>query len=284
MTSRSFPLAARDRAARVHVHACRRSAGARARPAALAKRLRSLAVVLGLVHAAGAPAQAPTRLENWIYYQGNENGSVQWKYEPHLYMPFALGSGWSFTQRVDVPLVYTDDKGSANPKGDWGFGVGNALIEEIFESPPVADGVRLRASARFVFPTGKAAPFGQGQYQWAPGAGAIVQGPRGITFEPYVRYFQGFAATASDVKLVREWQIYPAATFALSEGLALQLYPENPLRYNRANGTWFVPLDLMLAWRLDRRWQLGAGGAYALGNPRDAPYRFIVDARITVAF
>jgi hypothetical protein len=247
-------------------------------------RWRGLATLLALGCVAGADAQVPTRLENWLYYQGNENGSAQWKYEPHLYVPFALGGGWTFTQRIDVPLVYTDDKGSANLKGGWGFGVGNALIEEIFESPLVADGVRLRASARFVFPTGKDSPFGQGQYQWAPGAGAIVAGPRGISFEPYVRYFQGFGATAPDVKLVREWQIYPAATFALSERWALQLYPENPVRYNRANGTWFVPLDLMLAWRMDARWQLGLGGAYALGSPRDPPYRFIVDARLVRVF
>jgi hypothetical protein len=230
-----------------------------------------------------ASAADGTRVENWLSLQRNENGTAQWKFEPHLYVPFALG-GWTFTQRVDVPLVYTDARGSANPKGGWSLGLGNVLIEEIFRSPEVASGVRLRASVRFVFPTGKAAPFGQSQYQWAPGAGATIGLSPGVTLEPFARYLQGFAASAPDVSLVREWQLYPAASITLGEGWAMELYPKNPIRYNRADGTWFVPLDLMLAYRWNARWQAGLGGAYKLGDPRDPPYRYIVDARVTVAF
>jgi hypothetical protein len=246
--------------------------------------LEALVALVALLATASAAAQAPVRIENWLTYQGNENGSAQWKFEPHLYVPFALGGGWTFTQRVDLPLIYTDDKGAANPDGGWSFGVGNAFLEEMLESPEVAPGVRLRGSVRFVLPTGKAAPFGQGQYQWAPGAGAFVALPRGLTLEPFARYFQGFAATEPNTSLVREWQIYPAASQELGNGWLLQLYPENPIRYNRAKGTWFVPLDLMLAYRIDARWQAGLGGAYKLGDPRDPPYRYIVNARLTRTF
>lgn len=236
--------------------------------------------------AGAAAAQTTGRVETWLDLQRNDDGSAQWKVDPRLYLPFALGSGWTFTQRIDVPLVYTDATGSANPGGGWSFGFGNALVEEIFESPEVAPALRLRTSVRVVFPTGKASPFGSSQYQWAPGAGftlALPQLARGVTLEPYVRYFSGFGATKDDVKLVRQWDIYPAATFALGEGWSLLLWPDNPVEYNRAKRTWFVPADLMLSKSLGR-WEAGLGGAYALGTPRDPPYRWIVDARVSFAF
>lgn len=253
-------------------------------------RVRSAALVvagIAIVAALESPAQEAWRVENWVNLQRNENGSAQWKYEPRLYVPFALGSGWTFTQRLDVPLIYTDARGSANPGAEWSYGLGNVLIEEIFDSPEVAPGLRLRGSVRLVFPTGKASPFGSSQYQWAPGFGAIYARPNdlgGVTLEPYVRYFSGFAPTEPDVKEVRQWDIYPAATFTLSGPWALQFYPDNPIRYDRQNNTWFVPLDVMLSYRIDRRWQLGLGGAYALGNPRDPPYRYIVDAKLSIAY
>jgi hypothetical protein len=251
-------------------------------------RLFAVVATLGLLAATAAAAQTPAaRVESWLDYQRNDNGTAQWKLDPRLYVPFALGGGWTFTQRIDVPLVYTDDKGSANPAGGWAFGFGNALVEEIFETPELAADLRLRGSVRVVFPTGKDAPFGSSQYQWAPGAGLTYDLPqlgRGVTLEPFVRYFSGFAATAPNVKLVREWDLYPTATVVLGSGWSLLLWPENPIQYNREKRTWFVPLDILVAVPLAGRWQFGVGGAYALGSPRDPPYRWIVDARLSRAF
>ena len=251
---------------------------------------RTLACIATLCAATGAFAEAgfePAQIENWGYFQRNESGSAEWKLQPRLLVPYRFANDWSFTQRVDLPLVYTDKAGTANPDGTWSFGVGNIFVEEIVESREVADGLRLKTSVRFVFPTGKATPFGSSQYQWAPGVGAVYAMPsllRGVTLAPYVRYFSGFAPTRADVTEVRRFDLYPALDFGLGGCWSLHLYPENPIEYNRSNGAWFVPLDAMVACRLSRTLQWGLGGAYKLGDPRDPPYRYIVDTRLAVRF
>src|SRR5262249_46036972 len=132
--------------------------------------------------------------ENWITFQRNSDGSNQWKEDPRLYVPWRFDNGWTFTQRGDVPYIYTNAPGPGMPGGHYSGGFGDAYIEEIFESPELAPNFRLRASVRFVFPTGKQSPFGSSQYQWAPAAGFTWKLPdvgRGTTAEPYVRYFSG---------------------------------------------------------------------------------------------
>ncbi len=225
-------------------------------------------------------------VDNWLLYQKNENETDQWKYQPRLYLPYRFDNGVTFTQRVDLPLIYTNDSGPGNPGGGWSGGAGDMFIEEIVESAEVATNLRLKASVRFVFPTGKQKPFGNSQYQWAPGGGIIYAMPdvgEGVTLQPYVRYFSGFAPQAS-VSEIRTLDLYPAATIGLPQQWKLLLYPENPITYNHNNGTWFVPLDLMLSRRIDRMVDFGIGGAFKLGNTSDPSYRYIIDARLTVTF
>ncbi len=235
--------------------------------------------------AEGAPST--TYAENWGFFQRNTNGSNQWKDEPRLYVPWRLDNGWTFTQRVDVPLIYTNASGPGNPAGGYSGGVGDAFIEEIFDSPDVTPAVHWRASVRFVFPTGKQKPFGSSQYQWAPGGGFTWSFPEvwnGVTLAPFVRYFSGFAPQYDNVQEVRKLDLYPAASFGLGRGWSLSLYPENPITYNDANGTWFVPLDLMLVHKVHPDFEYGIGGAYGLGHPSDPAFRYVIDARLTYRF
>jgi hypothetical protein len=250
-------------------------------------------VVLCAILVAGTPSAAAENVlasayvENWGFYQRNENGSGQWKYEPRLYIPFRLDSGATFTQRIDVPMIYTNDSGPGNPGGSWSGGFGDIFIEEILESRELAPDFRLRASVRFVFPTGKQSPFGASQYQWAPAGGFVYDMPdvlRGVTLAPYVRYFSGFDPRYDDVQEKRTLDLYPAVNFQLGAGWSLLLYPDNPITYNESNGTWFVPLDVMLARKLDPKLEFGVGGAWKLGNPSDPSYRYIIDARLIVYF
>jgi hypothetical protein len=243
--------------------------------------------------AAGAPCVAAQSgigtvyVSNFASFQKNENGSGQWTYEPRLYIPYRFDNGWTFTQRVDVPLIYTNDSGPGNSGGGWSGGVGDVLIQEGFTSPEIAKNLQVTASVRILFPTGKQSPFGSSQYQWAPGAGLIYEMPDtwyGVTLTPFVRYFFGFDPKYANVSEVRELDLYPGATFALPERWSLLLYPENPITYNEQNKTWFVPLDLMLTRKVGKTLEFGIGGAWKLGNPSNPSYRYIIDARLIVSF
>ena len=44
------------------------------------------------------------------------------------------------------------------------------------KSPEIAKNLWLKASVRFLFPTGKQSPFGSSQYQWGP-AGGFIRDP-----------------------------------------------------------------------------------------------------------
>jgi hypothetical protein len=249
----------------------------------------SFALTLLLVSPVAAAQTVPGTVytENWGFFQKNENGTDQWKYEPRLYVPFRFDNGWTFTQRLDVPMIYTNATGAGNPGGGYSAGVGDVFIEEIFETPEVAKNLSFRTSVRFVFPTGKQSPFGSSQYQWAPMVGIVYRMPDvldGVTLNPYVRYFSGFDKQYASVKEVRKLDVYPAASFLLGKGWSLALYSENPVVYNESNKTWFVPLDFMFVHRLNKQWEYGLGCAWKLGNPSDPAYRYIIDAQLNYWF
>jgi hypothetical protein len=246
-----------------------------------------------IAFAAGAPCAAAQSgigavyVNNFAAFQKNEDGSGQWTYEPRIYVPYRFDDGWLFTQRVDVPLIYTNDTGAGNPGGDWSGGVGDVLIQESFTSPEIAKNLQVNANLRFLFPTGKQLPFGLSQYQWALGAGLIYQMPDtwyGVTLAPSARYYWGFDPQYANVNEIRELDLYPGATFALPEQWSLQLYPENPITYSEQSKTWFVPFDFMLTRKVDKTLDFGIGGAYKLGNPSNPSYRYIIDARLIVTF
>jgi hypothetical protein len=247
----------------------------------------ALAMILIAPTTAAQSGLGMVNVENWGFFQKNENGSDQWKYEPRLYVPFHFDNGWMFTQRVDVPMIYTNAKGAGNPGGGYSGGIGDVFIEEIFETPEIAKDLSFRASVRLELPTGKQSPFGSSQYQWAPMAGMIYRIPdalAGVTLAPYVRYFFGFDPQYPNVTKTRKLDLYPAATFELGERWSMSFYPDNPLIYNESNRTWFVPLDLMLVHRVGKQWECGFGGAWKLGHPSDPAYRYIIDARLNYWF
>lgn len=236
---------------------------------------------------AAAQAQMGTiRFDNWLYYQQNYDSSVRWQYRPRVFVPFAIGGGWTFTQRVDVPFYYTDKPGPANTSGGYEFRVSDALVEEIFDTPDVAKDFRLRTSVRFVFPTGGQSPFGSDQWQVAPGVGFNWRLPellRGVTVAPYARYFFGFDPRSQRVKTVRNLNIFPSVDFRLAGNWALSLYPEQAISYDDRTNQWFVPIEAMLVNQPSKKFSYGFGGAYAL-SPGDGSYRWLAEARLSFFF
>ena len=234
-----------------------------------------------------AQAQMGTiRFDNWLYYQQNYGDSVRWQYRPRVFVPFGMGDGWTFTQRVDVPFYYTDRVGPANTSGDYAFHLSDALVEEIFDTPDLAKNFRLRASVRLVFPTGGQSPFGSDQWQIAPGAGFNWRLPevlRGVTIAPYARYFFGFDPRSPGVTSVRRLDIFPTVDFKLAGTWALSLYPEQGMSYNDRSNKWFVPIEAMLVNQPSKKFAYAFGGAYALAQG-DGSYRWLAEARLTFFF
>src|SRR5262249_23581641 len=124
-------------------------------------------------------------------------------------------------------------------------------------------------------------------YQWGPMAGFIWTLPhvwRGVTLDPYVRYLSGFDPQYANVTEVRKLELFPAATFGLGGGWSLYLYPDNPITYNHANRTWFVPIDLLVAYRVNRQFEIGFGGAKRIGHSSDPSFSYIIDTRAVIHF
>jgi hypothetical protein len=249
----------------------------------------ALAVMACAAGAASAQVQkaeelGTVRFENWLIFQRYTNDSEHGQYWPRFYIPFNLPQGWTFTQRVDLPVAYTDNVGPDNPTGAWKWGIGDWFIEEYFTTPEVARNTTLTASVRFVFPTGGSAPFGSSQYQWAPGIGMTYAIPEyGVTIGPFARYFMSYHATREGAPRVRTLDLFPTVTFDLRNAWALSFYSENPVVYNDVVHKWFVPIDVLLTRRVNKSFGFGFGGAYGLIKD-DPRYQYVINGRVTFYF
>jgi len=101
-------------------------------------------VCLGFAASVGAMAQPleTIRVDNWLSFQRNTDNSGQWLVQPRAYIPVSLSRGWRFTQRVDLPVSYTDESGTDNPSGGWKAGIGDWFVEEIITTPALAENFR----------------------------------------------------------------------------------------------------------------------------------------------
>lgn len=226
----------------------------------------------------------PIRFDNWLFYQRNVDDSTRAQYRPRFYIPFNLDNGGVFTQRIDLPVYYTNKVGPDNPDGDRKAGIGDWFIEETYLSPEVSKNVKWSTSLRLVFPTGGKSPFGGSQYTAAPSLGLLYSMPeRKMTINPLLRYFYSYHATEDNAGKVRRLDIFPQASFGFGEGWTLQLWPENPIDYNYVTSKWFVDVDALLVKRLSKQWEFGFGGAYALKKD-DPQFKWIVNGRLTFYF
>lgn len=228
------------------------------------------------------------RLDNWGYFQENVNDTYQWQYRPRLFVPWVFANEWIATLRTDVPMLYTNNAGPANPEGGYSGGIGNILFEPILDTAQVVPNLTLRTSLRFVLKSPEGPPFGpDNQYQIAPGAGFTYRMPdllRGVTFSPYFRWVRGFNGDKPSTRLISTLQVIPATTFRLADGWSLAFYGENPITYNWTTSKWFAPLDLLLVHRWSRNLEFAFGGATKIGNPSGATYDYIINGRVTLFF
>jgi hypothetical protein len=242
------------------------------------------ACAIACTTACAQDSKPPIRFDNWLYYQRNTDDSTRAQYRPRFLIPFNLDNGGIFTQRIDLPVYYTNKVGVDNPNGDRKAGTGDWFVEEIYLSPEVSKNIKWSTSLRLVFPTGGDSPFGGNQYQAAPSVGLSYSMPEHkTTFYPLLRYFFSYHATDDNAGKVRRLDIFPQVTVGFGEGWSVQLWPENPLSYNDVTNKWFVNVDALLVKRMSKSWEFGIGGAYALRKD-DPQYKWIVDGRLTFYF
>lgn len=248
------------------------------------KRL-SILLLLGLSTSVWAQdSRPPIRFDNWLYYQRNTDDSTRAQYRPRFYIPFNLDNGGVFTQRIDLPVYYTNKVGADNPNGDRKGGIGDWFIEETYLSPEVSKNVKWSTSLRLVFPTGGDPPFGGNTYQAAPSVGLQYSMPEEkLTFYPLLRYFFSYHDSKDGAAKVRRLDIFPQVTWGFGEGWSVQMWPENPISYNDQTNKWFVNVDALLVKRVSKQWEFGFGGAYAIKKD-DPQYKWIVDGRVTFYF
>jgi hypothetical protein len=92
-----------------------------------------------------------------------------------LDVPYRLKSGWIFSGRYEIPLIYSDVPSRDNPNGDYEFGFGDISTRFLFIRPTttrwaVAGGVQL------LWPTASQDQMGRGKY---------IAGPTlGMTYHP----------------------------------------------------------------------------------------------------
>lgn len=231
----------------------------------------------------------PGRADIWLFSQENEPATThQWKWVLRFTQPFRLPDDWRVSLRADLPLLYTDKSGSANPDGDYKAHIGDMLGQIIFTTPRIAPGITANIGARVQFPTGGESPFGSSQYKLGPQAGftwilADVASGFGVALDPLVRYYYGVHPTEPKITTTREIDLYPEIRFEFPEAWTIALWQENPIVYNKRAGTWFVPFDIMVTKKIDNRFEVGAGAAVRLTG-EDPNYKYIIYGRVSAYF
>ncbi len=105
-----------------------------------------------------------------------------------------------------------------------------------------------------------------------------------VTFEPFARYFWGFAPQFAGVPTIRSLVLFPGAAFTLGEQWRVDFYRENPIVYTVRTHKWFVPLDVLFVKKLGPSASLSLGGAFNVGPEFDAAYSYRIDLRYSFIF
>ncbi|MHC4700715.1 MAG: hypothetical protein ACYTFQ_09080 [Planctomycetota bacterium] len=87
-----------------------------------------------------------------------------------LIAPYRFKSGWIFSGRYEIPLIYSDVPSRDNPNGDYEFGLGDIGTQLLFIRPTttrwaIAGGVQL------LWPTASQDQMGRGKYIAGPTLG-----------------------------------------------------------------------------------------------------------------
>ena len=198
-------------------------------------------------------------LEFWGYhdYLGSENyvDTLKLRY----YNPLNIDT-WHGTVRLDT--AYTAPYGPQLQNQSTGtFSANNAMLT-IWGGQADWFG---NLGARLVAPLGN-------QGQWAIGpqmSTSFKPTDRSqnllADISPLARYMLGFNSKAptgtTPLSLVNRLELYPTIGLNLSSNIQLRFWDENGIVYNSTSGGWFIPIDAMLTYRLNKHLLFAVGAA-----------------------
>ena len=169
---------------------------------------------------------------------------------------FYLTPTWTLVTRSDLPLLARNTINSANPNGNYLYGIGDAdtqaaVIHNLDKRWAVGFGLRLIA------PTGED-PLGSGKWQVMPILGFRVALPEissSSYFEPIFRYDVSVAGDP-DRRNISNLQFGPAFNIGLPDRWFVTFYPSQDIRINFGDpvtgqtGRLFLPLDVRVGKKL----------------------------------
>src|SRR5262245_54098087 len=103
-----------------------------------------------------------TRADLRVKYQDLRGDDESWVYTLRADKPFALGGGWEFSTRADVPFMATDVPGPDNPQGDRKRGLSDALFQGLVITAPEGKSA-CALGAQVIFPTASEETLGTGK-------------------------------------------------------------------------------------------------------------------------
>ena len=161
-------------------------------------------------------------------------------------IPFALGGGWQFALRADLPYAWSDVPSGDNPDGDAESGLADTLVQGLFIAPAGARWT-YGVGAQMIFPTASEDSMGTGKVQLLPTLGLkydLGSWARGAWCAGLVRQAFDVASKDDDRPYVNQTVLQPIVNLMLPRLWFLTFAPE--ARYDWRTEKWFVPFDLMV--------------------------------------
>ncbi len=191
--------------------------------------------------------------------------------------------------RSDLPLIAKNPISSANPEGDYLYGVGDADTQAVFIynfDQRWAGGF----GARLIAPTG-GDTLGSGRWQIMPITGfryGLPEISSGSYLEPYARYDVSFAGDPTK-RNISNLQLAPWLNLSLPDQWFIAFFPSADIRVNFGDpvtgqtGRLFLPFDARVGHNLTDHIAL----SLEIGVPiiRDYPvYNFKAQVRLNVTY
>lgn len=177
---------------------------------------------------------------NWDDNVGPAEGGTKTTLNIQPVIPFSISENWNLISRTILPVVGQND---IFPGAGSQFGLGDTT-QSLFFSPkaPTHGGWIWGVGPALLIPTGTDDLLGTGKWGAGPTAVLLKQTPSGWTYGALINQIWSFAGK-DDRADVDATYIQPFISKGLGHGRTIVFNTESS--YNREDGEWTVPLNLM---------------------------------------